>query len=98
MPAPVCQSSNYTFADLSRIQTASSAYDGDASKYDWVVDGGNVTASDGAVAMILTETNGGTRLSSTRYVHYGNITARSESRAQPDWAPRADCGLFICDL
>jgi hypothetical protein len=28
--------------------------------------------------MILTEANGGTRLSSTRYVHYGTITARSK--------------------
>ena len=30
--------------------------------------------------MTLTEQNGGTRLSSTRYVHYGTITAR---RAYP---------------
>ncbi|KZP33735.1 glycoside hydrolase family 16 protein, partial [Athelia psychrophila] len=95
MPAPVCQSSNYTFADLSRIQTTSSAYDGDASKYDWVVDGGNVTASNGAVAMILTETNGGTRLSSTRYVHYGNITARIKAGR---WAGVVTAFITMSDI
>lgn len=79
MPEPICKSSNYTFTDLSRIQTNSSAYNGDATAYDWVLDGGNVTSTNGSVGMILTETNGGTKLSSTRYVHYGNLTARSES-------------------
>ena len=34
--------------------------------------------------MILTESNGGTRLSSTRYVHYGTITARGESLINKD--------------
>jgi len=49
------------------------------SSIDWVVDKGNIikaNSSDGALVMILTESNGGTRLSSTRYVHYGTITAR----------------------
>jgi len=30
----------------------------------------------GELALLLTEQNGGTRISSTRYVHYGTITAR----------------------
>ena len=34
----------------------------------------------GELAMLLTQQNGGTRLSSTRYVHYGTITARRESK------------------
>ena len=38
----------------------------------------NTNSSGGALGMILTEANGGTRLSSTRYVHYGTITARSK--------------------
>ena len=38
----------------------------------------NTNSSGGELALLLTETNGGTRLSSTRYVHYGTITARSE--------------------
>jgi hypothetical protein len=49
------------------------------SRIDWVVDKGNIintNSSGGALGMILTESNGGTRLSSTRYVHYGTITAR----------------------
>jgi hypothetical protein len=48
---------------------------------DWVLDKGNIkntNTSGGALSMILTETNGGTRLSSTRYVHYGTITARGK--------------------
>jgi len=35
----------------------------------------NTNSSGGELAMILTENNGGTRLSSTRYVHYGTISA-----------------------
>ena len=72
--------SQHTFADLSRILMNSTAYDGNATEYDWVLDKGNVTdtnSSGGELALILTEANGGTRLSSTRYVHYGTITARS---------------------
>lgn len=45
---------------------------------DWVVDKGNImntNSSGGELGMLLTEENGGTRLSSTRYIHYGTITA-----------------------
>lgn len=48
---------------------------------DWTLDKGdilNTNSSGGELGMLLTETNGGTRLSSTRYVHYGNITAQGE--------------------
>jgi hypothetical protein len=46
---------------------------------DWVVDKGNImNTSAGELAMLLTQDNGGTRLSSTRYVYYGTITAQSE--------------------
>jgi len=43
---------------------------------DWVIEKGSIQNNNGDLAMILTETNGGTRLSSTRYVHYGTITAK----------------------
>ena len=43
---------------------------------DWVVDHGSIQNNSGDLALILTETNGGSRLSSTRYVHYGTITAK----------------------
>lgn len=45
---------------------------------DWIVDKGNIfntNTSSGELALTLTQANGGTRLSSTRYVHYGTITA-----------------------
>lgn len=51
------------------------------SEADWVVDKGNIintNSSGGELGLLLTETNGGTRLSSTRYLHYGTITARSK--------------------
>ena len=54
---------------------------------DWVLDKGNIVntnSSGGELEMILTESNGGTRLSSTRYVHYGTITARGESLINKD--------------
>jgi hypothetical protein len=37
-PQPVCSSSNYTFADDSRLNYNISGYNGDASKFDWTVD------------------------------------------------------------
>jgi hypothetical protein len=47
---------------------------------DWVVNSGNImntNTSGGELALLLTQDNGGTRVSSTRYVHYGTITATS---------------------
>lgn len=54
-------------------------FDGNATHFDWSLDKGtimNTNTSGGELGMLLTETNGGTRLSSTRYVHYGKVTAR----------------------
>lgn len=79
MPEPLCQNRNITFLNTDRILTNQSYYDGNASAYDFVVNQGNImgtNTSGGELAMILTESNGGTRLSSTSYVHYGQITAR----------------------
>ncbi|KAI0763461.1 concanavalin A-like lectin/glucanase domain-containing protein [Trametes elegans] len=78
-PEPVCQNANHTFADFSRILSNSTQFDGNASAYDWVVESGsiiNTNQNGGELVLILTEDNGGTRISSTRYVHYGEITAR----------------------
>jgi len=75
---PVCQNATHVFNDNSRIATNVSLYTGDASQYDWTLDEGNIlnTAENGQneLVLTLTETNGGTRLSSTRYLHYGTIT------------------------
>ena len=69
----------HTFPDLSRIIMNTTYYGGNATEYDWTLDKGqiiNTNTSGGELALLLTETNGGTRLSSTRYVHYGTITTR----------------------
>ncbi|KAI0077369.1 glycoside hydrolase family 16 protein [Panus rudis PR-1116 ss-1] len=82
MPEPVCQNAEHKFPDLSRILMNGTYYGGNASSYDWVLDKGNVintNNSGGELAFLLTEENGGTRLSSTRYVHYGKITARMKT-------------------
>ncbi|KAI0743192.1 concanavalin A-like lectin/glucanase domain-containing protein [Irpex lacteus] len=78
-PSPVCEPATHKFADLSRIAMNATHYDGNATAFDWVLDKGdilNTNSSGGELGMLLTEANGGTRLSSTRYVHYGTITAR----------------------
>ncbi|GBE83780.1 concanavalin A-like lectin/glucanase domain-containing protein [Sparassis latifolia] len=79
MPEPVCQDRNITFANFDRILTNQTYYHGNASEYDLVVNQGNImnmNTSGGELAMLLTESNGGTRLSTTTYVHYGQMTAR----------------------
>jgi len=51
-------------------------------RIDWVLNQGtifNTNSSGGELALILTQNNGGTRISSTRYVHYGKITATRAS-------------------
>jgi len=75
-PEPICEDASFTFNDTSRILSNVTLYDGNATSHDWTLDKGNIQVSNGALAMILTESNGGTRLSSTRYVHYGTISAK----------------------
>jgi hypothetical protein len=45
---------------------------------DFVLNSGNISIVNSSLALYLTEDNGGTRISSTRYVHYGKMTARSK--------------------
>jgi len=79
-PSPICQSANYSLSDTSHILSNYTLFNGNSSKYDWVLQQGSIlnTTSDGeaAIALTLTEQGGGTLLSSTRYVHYAKITAR----------------------
>lgn len=80
-PNPVCQDANYTFTDpnFPRILTNASYYNGNASAYDWIVDQGQILHTNdngGELVVTLSQENGGTRLSSTRFIHYGTITAR----------------------
>jgi len=63
--------SAYGVSNISHISASPSLH----HTSDWTLDKGNISVSNSELAMLLTETNGGTRLSSTRYVHYGTITA-----------------------
>lgn len=81
-PAPLCTSATYTFPTNDRILSNSTHYNGNSSAYDWVVDKGNVIntgKNGGEVALLLTKDNGGTRISSTKYMHYGTVTARMKT-------------------
>ncbi|ORY79795.1 concanavalin A-like lectin/glucanase domain-containing protein [Leucosporidium creatinivorum] len=78
-PQPVCQTSNYTFTDDSRLNYNVSGYNGDADKWDWTVDtwdsSNTSLIQNGELILPLTETGGGTKLSSTRAFLYGNVQA-----------------------
>ncbi|SGZ14717.1 BQ5605_C029g10613 [Microbotryum silenes-dioicae] len=83
---PIHKCESYTFADTSRIALNSSAYTGDAAKYDFTLDKQDGTTSliqDGELALTLTEAGGGTRLSTTRAVLYGNIQASIKTVGAP---------------
>ncbi|EJF59764.1 hypothetical protein DICSQDRAFT_148289 [Dichomitus squalens LYAD-421 SS1] len=96
MPEPVCQNANHTFTDFSRILSNATYFDGNATKYDWVVNQGTILNSTaGELAMTLTQDNGGTRLSSTRYVHYGTITARLKTGR---WAGVVTAFITMSDI
>ncbi|KAJ7576832.1 concanavalin A-like lectin/glucanase domain-containing protein [Mycena floridula] len=74
-PNAICKTQDYTFTDGSRILTDITKFDGSPDTYDWIVEGGDFEVADENLALILTETNSGTRLSSTRFIQYGTITA-----------------------
>ncbi|KAJ7578528.1 glycoside hydrolase family 16 protein [Mycena floridula] len=81
-PNPVCKNAVHTFTDNSRVLSNATYFSGNASEYDFIVESGNImntNSSGGELAMLLTQENGGTRISSTRYVHYGTITARMKT-------------------
>ncbi|KAG8899365.1 hypothetical protein FRC01_010570, partial [Tulasnella sp. 417] len=75
-PAPLCADETTTFNTLDRVLTNYTMYEGNATTHDWVVDSGKVfISSKNELVLTLTKDNNGTRISSTRYVHYGTITA-----------------------
>ncbi|EIW78647.1 glycoside hydrolase family 16 protein [Coniophora puteana RWD-64-598 SS2] len=99
MPMPICESKNYTLSDTSRILSNATYYNGNASEYDWIVQQGTImNATSGgqtALAMLLTENGGGTLISSTRYVHYGQITARMKTGR---WAGVVTAFITMSDI
>ncbi|KAM6503356.1 glycoside hydrolase family 16 protein [Amanita muscaria] len=97
-PNPVCQSATHVFSDNSRVLSNATFYNGNASEYDWTLDKGNIintNSSGGELAMLLTQSNGGTRLSSTRYVHYGTITAKLKTGR---WAGVVTAFITMSDI
>jgi hypothetical protein len=53
-------------------------FDGNATAYDFIIDKGEVmNGTQNELVMLLTKENGGTRLSSTRYMHYGTVSTKS---------------------
>ncbi|GAA5970354.1 hypothetical protein JCM11641_001676 [Rhodosporidiobolus odoratus] len=92
-PVPACQTGDYdlTFWNKNRVLSNSSYWNGDASKYDWLVDKlgkpdlgaltANGTSGEGALTLSLTEDHNGTVITSTRSILYGNVTARIKSVA-----------------
>jgi beta-glucanase (GH16 family) len=74
-PLPLCVDQTTTFTDLSRVQQNASLWDGNATAYDWVINKGEMVSTGQEGVLKLTESNGGTKISSARYVHYGKISA-----------------------
>ncbi|GAA5967068.1 hypothetical protein JCM8115_003512 [Rhodotorula mucilaginosa] len=78
-PVPACQSANYTFSDTSRIQQNVTAWNGDASQFDFTLDTLDSSkpsiVENGELVLTLTENGGGTKVSTTRNVLYGTISA-----------------------
>jgi len=71
---PICQDATYTFDQSSLV--AADKYEGNSTLHAWTIDAGSTRSSTNKeLSLVLTETNNGTRISSTRYVHYGTITA-----------------------
>jgi len=75
---PICQDAVYTFPDLSSL-IAADKYDGNSTSHAWTIDQGTPQSTNGEITLVLTETNNGTRISSTKYVHYGTITATAKA-------------------
>lgn len=96
-PTPLCQNATYTFHDDSRIVNHT-LYDGNATAYDFTLDAGdiyNLNTSAGELALLLTETNGGTRLSTTRYMQYGTVTAKLKTSK---WAGVVTAFITMSDV
>ncbi|OXH41529.1 hypothetical protein J008_00612 [Cryptococcus neoformans] len=96
-PDPICTSFKTDFTDLSRVQQNVSLYDGNATAYDWVVNTGSLIASsdnDGA-RLILTQNNTGSKISSTRYLHYGTIDFTLQTSK---WAGVVTAAITMSDV
>ncbi|KAK8844802.1 hypothetical protein IAR55_006652 [Kwoniella newhampshirensis] len=96
-PDPICVSGETSFTDLSRVQQNATAYNGNATAYDWVVNTGTVVVDPNGqgTRLTLTQNNGGTKLSSTRYMHYGSIDFVLETSK---WAGVVTAAITMSDV
>lgn len=79
VPAPVCQSKDYSFSNLDGI-VSNTKYLGDASKADWVSSGAPLPY-DGKLLLTMAEGSVGTLLASTHYLWYGKVSAKLTTSA-----------------
>ncbi|KAK4053203.1 hypothetical protein OIV83_001938 [Microbotryomycetes sp. JL201] len=86
-PMPACTNANYTFADTSRIQMNLTAFNGDASAFDWTLDHQDNTdtsiVQNNELVLLMTQAGKGTRLSTTRTLLYGQIQASIKTTGAP---------------
>lgn len=77
MPSPTCKNGDFDFSSLDGI-TKNTRYLGDASKANWVAEGGVMPHGD-SILLTMPPDSSGTLLSSTHYVWYGKISATMKS-------------------
>ncbi|WOO85671.1 putative glycosidase crf2 [Vanrija pseudolonga] len=95
-PNPVCKSYTTDFNDLSRVLLNATQYNGNASKWDWVLEKGTLVADPNGNGQRLTLTqSGGTLLSSTRYIHYGQIDFTMQASK---WAGVVSAAITMSDV
>ncbi|EOR00327.1 hypothetical protein E3P89_00903 [Wallemia ichthyophaga] len=76
---PMCKNLNINAFDRlawKGIMQNPDEYHGEADEYDFTLDKGDIAREDNMLTMIMTEDNKGTKLSSTRYMLYGEFNAR----------------------
>ncbi|KAH9833191.1 concanavalin A-like lectin/glucanase domain-containing protein [Rhodofomes roseus] len=96
MPEPLCESQNITFSSFDRILMNTTQYNGNASEWDFILQQGNIlNTTAGELVLTLSEENNGTLLTSTRYVHYGQITARMKTGR---WAGVVTAFITMSDI
>ncbi|WVQ72231.1 hypothetical protein IAR50_001780 [Cryptococcus sp. DSM 104548] len=94
-PDPICVSQETDFTDLSRVVQNASDYTGNATALDWVVSSGSLVSLDDGARLILTQGNGGTKISSARYMLYGTVDFVLETSK---WAGVVTAAITMSDV
>ncbi|ODN89750.1 hypothetical protein L198_06444 [Cryptococcus wingfieldii CBS 7118] len=94
-PDPICVSLETDFTDLSRVNQNASDYTGKATAWDWVINSGTILSTDDGARLILTQDNGGTKISSTRYMIYGTVDFVLETSK---WAGVVTAAITMSDV